>query len=59
MQPEILTSRQVMELLGICENTLLKYEKSGTICIDFRLGNRKRYYRKNILKSIETLHIRR
>lgn len=48
-----------MELLGICENTLLSLEKKGDILIDFRLGNRKRYYRKNIMKSIEKLHIKR
>jgi len=49
----ILNSRQVMSLLGICENTLLKYEKLEVINVDFRIGNRKRYYRENILKSFE------
>ena len=51
----ILNSRQVMEMLGICENSLLKHERNGTIEIDFRLGNRKRYYLKNVLKSLEKL----
>lgn len=49
----VLNSRQVMELLGICENTLLKYERLGEIVIDFRIGNRKRYYQGNVLKSLE------
>jgi len=51
MESEILNSRDVMELLGISENTLLKYETLGIILIDFRIGNRKRYYKKNILKN--------
>lgn len=49
---EILNSRQVMGLLGICENTLLRMEKDGEILIDFRIGNRKRYYLKNVTKSL-------
>lgn len=49
----ILNSRQVMSLLGICENTLLKYERLDVIKVDFRIGNRKRYYSENILKSFE------
>ncbi len=53
MQDEILNSRQVMKLLGICENTLLKLEKDFVIEIDFRLNNRKRYYKLNILKAFE------
>jgi len=52
---EILNSRQVMNILGICENTLLKYEKESIINIDFRLGNRKRYYKKNVFKSLDKL----
>jgi len=55
MEFKILNSRQVMSTLGICENTLLKYERLGTIVVDFRLGNRKRYYQHNILKSLERL----
>ena len=50
---DILNSRQVMALLGICENTLLKYERLEVIEVDFRIGNRKRYYQENILKSFE------
>ena len=52
---EILNSRDVMNLLDICENTLLRMEKDGEINIDFRIGNRKRYYLKNITKSLEKL----
>ena len=52
---EILNSRQVMTILGICENTLLRMEKDGEIVIDFRIGNRKRYYLKNIIKSLGQL----
>lgn len=50
IEKEILTSRDVMSLLCICENTLLKYEKLGEIKVDFRIGNRKRYYRKNLTR---------
>jgi DNA-binding transcriptional MerR regulator len=50
---DILNSRQVMALLGICENTLLKYERLEVINVDFRIGNRKRYYQENVLKSFE------
>ena len=50
---DILNSRQVMALLGICENTLLKYERLGDIKVDFWIGNRKRYYQQNVLKSLE------
>lgn len=52
MESKIFNSRQVMSFLGICENTLLKYEREGTIKIDFRLGNRKRYLKDNIIKSL-------
>lgn len=45
----ILNSRQVMKMLNISENTLLKYEKDGTVKIGFRLGNRKRYYGNDFL----------
>ena len=57
MNKEILTSRDVMLFLSICENTLLKRETEGVIKIDFRIGNRKRYYLKNVeasLKKLET-----
>ncbi len=52
MSKTILTSRDVMELLDICENTLLKLEREGKIKVDFRISNRKRYYLENILKSL-------
>ncbi len=38
-----------MKMLNISENTLLKYEKDGTVKIGFRLGNRKRYYGNDFL----------
>lgn len=59
MEKEIFTSRDVMSFLCISENTLLKYEEDGRVKIDFRLGNRKRYYRKNILISLQRLHIKK
>lgn len=52
---KIVNSKQVMTILSISENTLLKYEHNGIIEVDFRLGNRKRYYLKNMLKSLEKL----
>jgi DNA-binding transcriptional MerR regulator len=55
MNSKILTSGEVMSMLSICENTLLKYEKIGVIEIDFRIGNRKRYYEENIYKSLKRL----
>ncbi len=55
MEKRILTSRDVMNLLGICENTLLKMESDGRIKVDFRISNRKRYYIENIYKSISKL----
>lgn len=55
MQKQILNSRDVMKFIGVCENTLLKLERLGKIKIDFRIGNRKRYYQENILKSLESL----
>ncbi len=55
----ILNSRQVMDMLGICENTLLKLEREGTIQIDFRLGNRKRYYLDNVAKSLSKIQLKR
>lgn len=52
---EILNSRDVMQMLDICENTLLEMERDGRILIDFRISNRKRYYTKNILESLSKL----
>jgi transcriptional regulator with XRE-family HTH domain len=39
----ILNSRQVMEQMGISENTLIKYERKRMIKVAFRLGRAKRY----------------
>jgi predicted site-specific integrase-resolvase len=55
MKSKILTSRDVMEMLNICKNTLLKLERNGKIKIDFRLSNRKRYYENNIFKALNKL----
>jgi hypothetical protein len=44
-----------MQLLGICENTLLAMERRGDLKIDFRIGNRKRYYLHSIEKSLSKL----
>ena len=52
MENKVLNSRQVMNFLNICENTLLKLEREGKVKIDFRLGNRKRYFKENIIKSV-------
>jgi hypothetical protein len=59
VQKEILTSRDVMAMLGICENTLLKMESEGNIVIDFRISNRKRYYHKNVLGSLRKLEVKK
>ncbi len=59
MQKEILTSRDVMQMLSICENTLLSMESKGTIVIDFRISNRKRYYLKNVLGSLIKLEVKK
>ena len=58
LDKQILTSRDVMQMLGICENTLLKMESEGTIVIDFRISNRKRYYLKNVLGSLKKLEVK-
>ncbi|WP_073016217.1 hypothetical protein [Flavobacterium micromati] len=55
MNKEILTSRDVMAILSICENTLLKLEAEGNVVVDFRISNRKRYYLKNVLVSLSRL----
>ena len=49
-EKRIMTSRDVMKYLGICENTLLKLESNGLIKIAFRIGNRKRYFSTDFLK---------
>ena len=56
MENKILNSRQVMDMLGICENTLLSLESKGDIIVDFRIGNRKRYHATNVLSSLEKKH---
>lgn len=49
----LLTSKQVMGLLGIkSETTLIKYERNGTIKVNKRFGNQKRYFAKQIAKLI-------
>lgn len=48
-----------MDMLGICENTLLTLESKGDIIIDFRIGNRKRYYSDNVLASLVKKHHKR
>jgi predicted site-specific integrase-resolvase len=55
MNQSILTSRDVMAMLDICENTLLKLERNGKIKVDFRISNRKRYLKENILNSLKRL----
>jgi len=59
MNKEILNSRDVMAMLSICENTLLEMERDRRVVIDFRIGNRKRYYLKNVLASLNRLQIKR
>ncbi|WP_435255628.1 helix-turn-helix domain-containing protein [Tenacibaculum sp. A30] len=45
----LLNSKQVMQLLNIkSPTTLIKYEKEGVIKVTRRLGNRKRYSKKDI-----------
>lgn len=48
-----------MQMLGICENTLLDMERDERIVIDFRIGNRKRYYQKNVLASLKKLEVKK
>jgi hypothetical protein len=48
-----------MQILDICENTLLEMERDGRINIDFRIGNRKRYYTKNVYDSLAKLNPRK
>lgn len=48
-----------MQILDICENTLLEMERDGRINIDFRIGNRKRYYTKNVFDSLSKLNPRK
>lgn len=52
---DILTAKELQELLKISKNTLLGLEKAEVIVPDFRMGNRKRYYMASILKSIKKL----
>jgi DNA-binding transcriptional MerR regulator len=51
----IYTSREIMQILNICENTLISYEKKGLITPCFRLGNRKRYYESSVIKLLSRL----
>ncbi len=52
---DILTSKDVQELLQISKNTLLKLERELQIVPDFRIGNGKRYYITSIVKSIKKM----
>jgi DNA-binding transcriptional MerR regulator len=52
---DIMTSKDVLELLQISKNTLIELERDLVIEPDFRIGNRKRYFRKSIRKSIEKM----
>ena len=48
---QMLTSKQVMELLNIkSETTLIKYEREGLVKVARRLGNQKRYSAVHIAK---------
>jgi predicted site-specific integrase-resolvase len=48
---QMLTSKQVMELLNIkSETTLIKYERTGLVKVARRLGNQKRYSAEHIAK---------
>ena len=48
---QMLTSKQVMELLNIkSETTLIKYERTGFVKVAIRLGNQKRYSAEHIAK---------
>ena len=49
----LLNSRQVMQLLNIkSPTTLIKYEREGLIKVAMRLGNRKRYSKKDVDRFI-------
>lgn len=52
---DILTANDVLELLQISKSTLIKLERELVIVPDFRIGNRKRYYLKSILKYIKKM----
>lgn len=52
---DIMTSKEVQDLMKISKNTLIGLEKDLVIKPDFRVGNRKRYYRKSIEKSIKRM----
>ena len=51
-EEELLTSKEVMEILRISKSTLLRYEKVGKIPF-IRIGRMKRYKKKDIQKIIE------
>lgn len=55
MYDDILTSSELLEVLKISKNTLLKLEKELKIIPDLRLGNRKRYYRSSIDRQLKKL----
>ncbi|MCI1930731.1 MAG: helix-turn-helix domain-containing protein [Clostridia bacterium] len=54
--PDILTSKEVMEILGISKNTLYELIKNGEIPV-VRLGKKlRRINKKSLLKFIYTYH---
>jgi hypothetical protein len=50
-----MTAKEVMTNLKIIENTLLRLETEMQIVLDFRLGNRKRYYQSSIQAQLKKL----
>lgn len=50
--PELLTTRQAAELLGIGERTLWRYSNSGRAPAPIRVGSAVRYRRAELLEWI-------
>lgn len=48
-----------MHILDIFENKLIEMERDGRIKIDFRIVNRKRYYKENVFSSLAKLNPRK
>lgn len=46
----ILTRKQVAEILGVCKRTILSWEKNGNLKPDHYLSNRPRYLLSDVLK---------
>ena len=49
ISPELLTTRQAAELLGIGERTLWRYSNAGNAPAPLRIGNAVRYSRSTLL----------